>query len=41
VSLLLLPLAWTALVLVGFTGVFWGLGVDPLRQAFEESGRRC
>ena len=38
VSLLLLPLVWTALVLIGFTGVFWGLGVDPLRQAFEESG---
>jgi len=38
VSLLLLPLAWVGLVLIGFTGVFWGLGVDPLRQAFEESG---
>ena len=38
VALLLLPLVWVALVIVGFMGVFWGLGVDPLRQAFYESG---
>ena len=38
VSLLLLPLVWMALVIVGFTGMFWGLGVDPVRRAFYESG---
>lgn len=38
ISLLLLPGAWVALVIAAFTGVFWGLGVDPLRRAFELSG---
>jgi hypothetical protein len=38
VSLLLLPLVWVFLVMLAFTGIFWGLGVDPLRQAFAESG---
>ncbi len=31
VSLGLLPVTWVALVVIGFTAVFWGLGVDPLR----------
>ncbi len=38
IGLLLLAASWVTLVIVGFTVVFWGLGVDPLRQAFVESG---
>ena len=38
VSLIVLPGVWVALVALGFTGVFWGLGVDPLVKAFELSG---
>ncbi len=38
ISLVLLPGAWLALVLSGFTAVFWGLGVHPVRQAFSASG---
>ena len=38
IGLLLLAASWVLLVTVGFTAVFWGLGVDPLRQAFVESG---
>jgi len=38
IALMLLPGAWVALVIVGFTGVDWGLGVDPLREAFYLSG---
>lgn len=38
VSLIVLPGVWVALVLVGFTGVFWGLGVDPVTRAFDVSG---
>jgi hypothetical protein len=38
IGLMLLPGTWVFLVVAGFTGVFWGLGVDPLRQAFAESG---
>ena len=38
IALLALAASWVALVIVGFTLVYWGLGVDPLRQAFEESG---
>ena len=37
-GLVLMPGTWVALVIVGFTGVFWGLGVDPLREAFYLSG---
>jgi hypothetical protein len=38
ISLIVLPGVWVALVLLGFTGVFWGLGVDPLERAFDVSG---
>jgi hypothetical protein len=38
VSLGLLPVTWVALIVIGFTAVFWGLGIDPLRVAFEISG---
>lgn len=37
-SLIVLPGVWVALVLLGFTGVFWGLGVDPIERAFDVSG---
>jgi hypothetical protein len=38
IGLLALSASWVVLNLIGFTAVFWGLGVDPLRQAFLESG---
>lgn len=38
IGLLALAASWVVLVVIGFTLVYWGLGVDPLRQAFEESG---
>ncbi len=37
-SLIVLPGVWVALVLAGFTGVFWGPGIDPLGRAFDVSG---
>jgi hypothetical protein len=38
VSLIVLPGVWVVLVMVGFTGIFWGLGVDPIDRAFDVSG---
>lgn len=38
VSMLLLPAVWLAVVLVGFTGMYWGLGSRSGRAAFELSG---
>ena len=38
ISLLALSATWVVLNLLGFTAIYWGLGVDPLRQAFYESG---
>jgi hypothetical protein len=38
VALLLLPLAWAVLIILGFSGVFWALGVDPWRDALVLSG---
>ena len=38
VSLIVLPGVWVTLVMIGFTLVFWGLGVDPLSRAFDVSG---
>jgi len=38
IALLALAATWVTLVIVAFTAIFWGLGVDPLRQAFIESG---
>ncbi|MCB1004826.1 MAG: hypothetical protein KDB35_11650 [Acidimicrobiales bacterium] len=38
VALLALAGSWVVLVTLGFTFVYWGLGVEPLRQAFTESG---
>src|SRR5258708_36641717 len=37
-ALVALPGAWVSLVVAGFTGINWGLGVDPLREAFYLSG---
>ena len=38
VALLVLPLVWAALIIVGFSGVLWSLGVDPWRDALVLSG---
>jgi hypothetical protein len=37
-ALLMLPLVWVAAVLVGFMPIYWALGVDWPRDAFEQSG---
>ena len=37
-ALLTLPLVWIAAVLAGFMPIYWSLGVDWPRDAFEESG---
>jgi hypothetical protein len=37
-TLIVLPVVWLALTLVGFTAMFWALGVQPLRDAFVTSG---
>jgi hypothetical protein len=38
VSLLLLPIVWLALVLLGYAAIYWSLGVRPLTAAFTLSG---
>lgn len=38
ITLLLLPVVWLGVVLVGFTAMFWAVGVRPLEEAFRESG---
>ncbi len=38
VSLVILPIVWLTLVLIGYTGIYWALGVRPLVAAFELSG---
>ena len=37
-ALMTLPLVWLAIVLAGFMPIYWALGVDWPRDAFEESG---
>ena len=37
-ALLALPAIWVTLVMVGFTGLFWGMGVHPWSEAFIVSG---
>jgi hypothetical protein len=38
ISLLILLPVWLALVLIGYTGMFWALGVPTWNEAFRESG---
>lgn len=38
VSLFLLPVVWLLLVALGYTAIFWALGVTPLAAAFRLSG---
>jgi len=38
IGLMVLPTIWLLLVFVGFTLVFWGLGVDPIGEAVLVSG---
>ena len=38
VGLLMLPPAWLVLVLMGYTGMYWALGVEPIYAAFRLSG---
>jgi hypothetical protein len=38
IALVTLPGLWVALVLIGFTAIFWGSGVHPLTEAFATSG---
>lgn len=37
-AMVTLPAVWVALVTVGFTGIFWGVGVHPFAEAFATSG---
>jgi hypothetical protein len=37
-TLIVLPVVWLAITMLGFGAVFWALGVHPVRQAFVESG---
>jgi hypothetical protein len=37
-SLVILPGVWVALVMVGFTFIFWGIGIDPWTEALVISG---
>lgn len=38
VALMFLLPAWYLLVLIGFTGMFWAIGIEPLERAFKLSG---
>jgi len=38
ITLIVLPVVWLAITMLGFGAVFWALGVHPVRQAFVESG---
>lgn len=38
VALVTLPAIWAVFTVVGFTGVFWGAGVQPLSEALVTSG---
>lgn len=38
VALLVLPPVWLILVMIGYTGMFWAIGVPTLRQALVASG---
>ena len=38
VSLISLPLVWLAIVMSGYTAMFWAIGVRPMRRALTTSG---
>jgi hypothetical protein len=38
IGLVTLPFVWVALIIAGFTGVYWGCGITPLSEAFALSG---
>jgi hypothetical protein len=38
ISLLVLPVVWLFSVMIGYMGMFWALGVEPLYEAFKLSG---
>ncbi|HEX9442268.1 MAG TPA: hypothetical protein VF909_21450, partial [Roseiflexaceae bacterium] len=38
ITLLILPAVWLVLVLVGYMGMFWAIGVGSWRMAFKVSG---
>lgn len=38
VALVLLPAVWMALVLMGYTAIFWAVGIYPVQEAFRVSG---
>ena len=33
IGLLLLPVTWVIMVLLGYTGIYWGTGINPLSEA--------
>jgi hypothetical protein len=38
VALITLPAVWVSILTLAFTGIFYGVGVDPLAEAFATSG---
>lgn len=38
ITLLLMPVAWLTLVMIGYTGIFWAMGIQPWSLAFTTSG---
>jgi hypothetical protein len=38
IGLLLMPLVWVTLILIGYMFIYWGLGIQPLREAYILSG---
>jgi hypothetical protein len=38
IGLLLLPVTWVTMILIGYTGIFWGTGIYPLSEALAISG---
>jgi hypothetical protein len=38
IGLVTLPFVWVALIIAGFTGLYWGSGVEPFSEAFVLSG---
>ncbi|HNB51351.1 MAG TPA: hypothetical protein PK530_05390 [Anaerolineales bacterium] len=38
ITLLVIPVVWLTLVTIGFMGMFWAVGIQPMYQAFVVSG---